>query len=211
MKNFRNKRGSKKKASTGEKIEIKQMVRSMINSQQEVKEFSFTGPSSAAWATAGAVYPITQNVIQGDDITQRSGDMIILRRFQNNQFLTGSVVATSNVVGRVILFYDSMSSGSLPAVTDVLDTASYLSGYNNFNKQRNRFQVISDISYSLLGLTNLQLSITDKVYKSNKHIYFNGSTNANSSLGKNQLYALYISNNALGSYSAYFTLAYTDS
>jgi len=195
-------------------VDVRRVVTQVLNDRIEHKEFAFSGSTSADFSTSGLVYPITQNVVQGDDIIQRSGDQIILERLTVSVNLINNTAAlNSSFVGRVVVFSDDMSLSALPAVTDVLDTANYLSGYNNVNVQKRRFKILHDKMYDVVAETNRQ-SITFSIIKKLRHkVYYNGATNANSALGRGQVYILYIASAASAThfqYSSWFTLRYAD-
>jgi hypothetical protein len=213
-KRLRNGRVKKQQAST--KSEVRNMVKSMIASTQEHKDYAFSLSAATDYSASGAVYGLTTQVVQGDDIVNRSGDVITLKNLRLTWSSANSVAGlTARVAIRSIIFADTMSSGSAPAVTDVLDTASWISGYNNINKQRNRFIIYSDVTYDMVSETQSALKTKTFNIVPNRKVYYNAANGFPASVGKNHLFHILISSGtgAAGQYvySTYATLRYTDS
>jgi len=197
----------------GVRRNIASAVKREIDRVLEHKQYAFAGDSTVDYSTTGAIYPVTQNLVQGDQIYNRTGDQVALHKLVvdwNAKNTDASYIATTV---RTIIFVDHMNLGATPAVTDVLDTASYLSGYNNVNVQKKRFTILFDSTKDLVGQTDKSISTVRKVFLMRRKIYYNGATNTGSANSRGALFQLHISSIALATkytYSTYYSLTYTD-
>ena len=195
------------------KANISKVVKDVLDSRVEHKRTTSTGVY-AQITTTGVVNAITQSIVQGDDISNRSGDTILvesirLRVVFNDQ---DPVINDIAFVGRVILFADMQALGTAPAVTDVLASADVLSGYNTPYKQQSRFKIYLD---ELVGVYNNSVSryqIVDRIFKVNRKVCYVAASGSSSN-GKGSLYALFISDitNTLSRYKWSYDIQYTDS
>lgn len=185
-------------------------VKQILQSRQETKQFTSSLTSSNAFSTAGTVFQL-DTIGQGDDINQRSGDVIRIQHLNMNFGAYEPTAGVSTVI-RLILFSDSMAYAAVPAVTDVLDSANWTAPYKATNLQRHRFKVYYDKAHVLCNNTNTQevplfLNIPLKLTR-----YYNDTTNGTSGIGKNALFALVIaSGQATNVYARQWAVRYTDS
>lgn len=121
--------------------------------------------ASRALDTTGVIV-LVATIAQGATINDRLGKKAMYKSFQ----IRGRVVANSATVtalGAIMLVYDKRPTGSLPAITDVLETINAASLTNNDNS--NRFQIIYRRQYNIVGNTtgvttdSVQHSIDDFV------------------------------------------------
>ncbi len=175
----------------------------------EHKRYSPTTNGGSNFTTAGFVGALTSPIAQGDAINNRSGDQITVKtlRIRFNAF---SLVAATSSAYRVIVFRDQMQQGALPAVTDVLQNADYLSPYNFANLQQKRFVVLFDEVKAVVGATNFQEVQTDKTYAQNVKVHYLDGTGNVSGGGKNQYFILVIASAANGSFVYRPEVVYTD-
>jgi len=179
----------------------------MINNRAEHKVLSKTNLSNTT-TTAGVVINLSNDIVQGDNFDNRSGDTIrILRTRYRVQF----TAVTTSSHNRVIIFRDLQNQGTTPAVTDVLDSASFISGYDGLNVfQQKRFVIM----YDWMSNNNLNgETLTSAVYTSNSpyKIFYNGAASVASANGKGALFALVIGSSASATFNHDVELVYTDS
>jgi len=192
------------------KLVTKTAVKQILQSRQELKVNSSGTTAGVAFTTAGVVTPL-DTVGQGDDINQRSGDTVQLKHLRL-QISAYEPTANVSSTWRLIVFSDTMANGAAPAVTDVLDSASFASPYKGINAQRRRFKILHDKLHVLVGtqpnqevfdIVDIPLNITR---------YYNDTTATSTNIGKNALFALVISSNGTTSvYARNFQIRYTDS
>lgn len=150
--------------------------------------------SFANVATAGVVTPLTNIIVQGSDINARDGDMVIIESLDLVYVVRNSLASVTNDVPqvvRMILFADNLNVGAAPAVTDVLASASVVSGFQNPNRQKNRFRVYQDVIFDIVGATSASVKSIDKRFKINRKCYFSAASGASSN-GKGSLFVLTI-------------------
>ncbi len=195
------------RGSTSSPANLRAFMRSYEMSTREVKKY--TAYNSGGTASTGAVIPITVNIPQGDNISQRTGDQIRVVRFDLAEQVNLNALSTVERV-RIVWFIDHYNLGSTPAVTDVLDIANTISSYNYFNDQNNRFKILRDHVHTLCanGKAGVSTNITFKFTK-RKLVNFLGTTGAQ---GQGHFYVLIISdigsNN--GTYTVRWNLRFQD-
>jgi len=168
---------------------IRSIVKSMLDKELELHQVVVT--SSGTTANAGAVVTITQPIVQGDDITQRTASQITLKELE---FTFIAVVNDlSTVKGqfvRFILFGDRENIGTVPAVTDVLNTSAVISPYNTAAYQEHRFLIYSDktLCLSTAGDSSVYSKVVSK--KLSTKVTYRGTTNITASNGKNSIWLI---------------------
>lgn len=202
-----NKSGKKRGNSVVTRAELRSVLKSHDAATRESKKY--TAINSGATASAGTVVPITVNIPQGDNISNRSGDQIRVTKFSTSTVVALSNAATSERV-RFVWFVDHTNLGSTPAVTDVLDTASVVSFLNYLNDQSHRFKIIDDHMFTLntSGGNSVSYRRTFKFSKA-KVVNFLGTTGVQ---GVGHFYVLIISDIGVnnGAYSTSWDLRYQD-
>jgi len=182
-------KGKKQRSlNTVTRAQLSAMLRNHDMATREIKKY--TAYNGASTTSAGVVTPITVNIPQGDNISNRSGDQIRVVRFDLVVEANLNALATVERV-RVIFFIDHFNLGSTPAVTDVLDTATTQSFYNYMNDQAHRFKVLYDKIHTLCA--NGKAGVTDKSslpFKKSKLVNFLGTTGVQ---GAGHFYVLVIS------------------
>lgn len=118
-------------------------------------------------------------------------------------------------VSRYILFWDRQPNGALPAVTDVLQSASVVSNYNCNNVVGvggARFSILKDMTITTnIDITatahqqcfNFKLPLTSKTF-------YSGTTSAISSIAKNSLVWLEIGNTTSATHTVNVQYRFTD-
>lgn len=113
------------------------------------KETGYVDLAAANYAldTTGSVTLIA-TIAQGASVNQRVGKKIILKSLQCRGYMQNNATALSNDVAYLIV-YDKRPTGALPAVTDILVTASA----NSFNNDANsgRFRILKRVDNLLIG------------------------------------------------------------
>jgi hypothetical protein len=174
-------------------VTLKQQVRSIIdgrlNTLSERKIFNFIIGTSTS-SSAGVIIPITQSLVTGDGIGDRTGDKITIRHISMSAILS---LPTLAIVGsiRLILFADTMANGSNPTVANVLISPSVTGRYEPVSRIKRRFKHIYDKVHSLTvggqQVTNVKIDIPLEL-----QVYFQDVSNIPGSNSKNALYALVI-------------------
>jgi len=141
--------------------------------------------------TAGFILPLTQ-VAQGVDYINRLGDSIKLQRIDVRYRISQSSVATRTFT-RVIIFRDLDGYGTLPTVSDVLESVDVLSMPKYLNKDR--FSILHD-EFSCLSNNGGSAEVADFSIPHEGHVKYLGTTAAAASNGKGSVYMLIISNEA---------------
>ena len=123
------------------------------------RETGFIDLAVAGYAldTTGSV-TLLNTVAQGASVNQRVGKKIILKGLQARGLCQNGATATINDVAFLIV-YDKRPTGSLPAVTDILATASSTAFNNDANS--GRFQILKRVDTVLLGNSNAAANQTD--------------------------------------------------
>jgi len=179
----------------------------MINRRAEHKVLSTTNTANTV-STAGTVINLSNNIVQGDNFDNRSGDTI---RMISTKFMLEFQGVATDSMNRYILFRDMQNLGTTPAVTDVLNSASFISGYDGLNVyQQKRFIIMKDwvSTNNIAGQT-----LTADVYKTNRpyKIYYNGAASVASANGKGALFVLVIGSGSTATFNLSSELVYTDS
>jgi len=113
-------------------------------------ELKFVDTVTSAAGTAAGAVTLLNGVAQGTDYNQRIGRKFTMKSIMCRfgiSYGTGAAVGSVGNIVRILIFYDCQTNLNTPAVTDVLQTASYLSPMNLNN--RDRFIVICDKRFVL--------------------------------------------------------------
>jgi len=176
--------------------------------------------TSLAGTTAGSV-TLINGVAQGTDYNQRIGRKFIMKSIMLRTGIAYGSGAAANSLGnivRVCVFYDAQTNAAAPAVTDVLQTASYLSPMNLNN--RDRFKIISDKWWNLEAFQIAGSLITngdfcpqmEKFYKKiNLEVQNGGTANTVGSITTGGVFLLIIAAGAGNLVDIYSRVRYTDS
>lgn len=102
-----------------------------------------------AYDTTGSI-TLLNTVAQGASVSQRVGKKIALQSIQVRGMAYNNAAATFNDCA-TLLVYDKRPTGALPAITDVLNTASSQSFNNDTNS--GRFRIVRRWDQALVGGT----------------------------------------------------------
>lgn len=119
---------------------------------QSSKESGFVDLALATYQfdTAGGATSITllATVAQGASVNQRIGKKIVLKSLQCRGYVTNKTTSAINDCAMLIV-YDKRPTGALPAVTDILSTATSASMNNDANS--GRFVILKRSDFMLIG------------------------------------------------------------
>jgi hypothetical protein len=181
----------------------------MLSSTQEVKQLT-TAISTGNAITVGGGISNLSLVAQGDDINNRSGDVILMKELDMRiAFFQGT--AGQSVSIRMIVFSDSMGSGGTVGITEFLFSANFTSSYLGSNRQRGRFKVFHDELFTMVGAAESMEVVKHIKMPINQKRYFNDGTATATSVGKNTLYLLILGSTTVPVFAIQHSLRYTDS
>lgn len=174
-------------------------------SYPELKRFdvpTFTVAPSFATPTISLV----SNVAQGNDSNQRSGNHIFCKSYYLRWRLAStSPVGTSH---RCLIVMDTQNNGTVPSITDILQTNNYLSPMNYDTS--NRFKVLRDKLF-LTSQGTTQDKMGKYYFKINKGIKYTGPSQ--NDIYKNQIFVVWLTDSAVGALSVqmFSRMGYNDS
>lgn len=170
--------------------------------QTATRDVGYVDLAYAAYAcdTTGSV-TLIPTIAQGSTVNQRIGKKAILKSLQiRGTVYNGSTTSTSDCA--VLIVYDRQPTGSLPAVTDILDSANSRSFNNDVNSDR--FKIIRRWDFELIGAsgtptTGLEAMSADAFVSLNLPIQFKAvGTGAINDIALGALYLVTVGNNAAG-------------
>lgn len=176
--------------------------------------FGARDPGFVDLASAGRVMDTTGAIVlvatiaQGTTVNQRIGKKAQYKSFQirGECFANGAATITT---GSWILVYDRRPTGALPAITDILDTATD----NSFNNDTNsgRFKIIRRQNYAFsgnaTGPTESTIHDVDIYVKFKKQITFKAAgTGAIADIEMGSVYLITVGSTAAGTGAATATL-----
>lgn len=190
-------------------------VRGQIKPRRELK-FIDTAQTTASLDTTGTVLLIN-GISEGDDFTNRNSRSVAIRSvgirgwaFQQNAGSTQSFAQK----GRVMLVWDNAVNGALPALTDILASASSVSFPNVNNEQRftilwDRSFVVgpwSDVAASSVGYLDQAVVDVEGLVKLDAPVAFIGTGATIASLQNGGLYLVTVGSLVAGATTAATTL-----
>lgn len=178
------------------------------NNPQEIKTLD-TAPTITASST-GQIFAFS-NIPQGADMSDRIGRSVFARTFEvRGQMIMVAAAVTTYV--RVIIYidHDLADSGTLPAVTSVLEIANIISLRNNDPNFLKRFKILKDDLVPLVAAGNNQAVAYHAFVRINNTIKFTGVAATDSAQGT--VCMLFISDQAVNvpTVNMFGRLRYTD-
>jgi len=159
-------------------------IREIINSE---KMYFDTTETAKALSYSGAVVNLSA-IAEGDDNGGRTGRSILAKSLHLRYNVFGNTLNSVNAV-RIILFFDSMSLGTIPAGSDILQStgtsACIISPLLLTNAVSGRFKVVYDKVHTFTTTGQMSQQV-HKYFKFHRHIKYTGTTATDE--GKNQLY-----------------------
>lgn len=179
-------------------------LKKMINVEYKVFDTTNTGVS----VTNGGTLYNFNGIAEGDDQGQRNGRSIKATSIYFRGACAISSAATASIV-RLIFFVDTTGDAGTPAITDILNTASYLSSMNIATQAGTRFHVLKDFTMSMSN-QGRQITAIKLFKKLAYHLKYTGSLNTN--VGKNAIYLLAIGSESVNfpAMTIYSRLRYVD-
>lgn len=174
---------------------VKQMVRSMIAQRLEHKLAN--AATAGIMVLAGAVFPITQSIIEGDGIDQRAGRVIRLEHIQWRFRRTVNTLTNLTSSVRAILVMDTMNQGVAPVVADIISGGSTTSYYNLVNLQQRRFRILHDTHESLCSGGNNHKKCSTYDIPLNTEVHYGAATNVAAANSRNAVFLLLITDVAV--------------
>ncbi len=173
---------------------ISKAIQRAFRSRLETK-VNILNVSPTAISAAGAVYNLSNAIVQGDDYNNRTGDMITsVGSTLNFRF---RAIGTDQTA-RFIVVRDDINTGVTPAVTDILETPIYRSEFNaRTTIQQKRFKVLMD-AYIDSNLNGETLKTVTKTISPHGKTFYNGGTAVVASNGKGSLFLLVIGDASTG-------------
>lgn len=203
---MRNKNKSKHNAFQ-RKADISMQVQRIMRKRQEHKAFSIQ-VSGATISAAGAIVPLSNGVIEGIDITNRSGTTI---RVIQQHFHFAFAMNTNDQSARFIIFRDLFNTGTTPTVAEVLPTSGYLSHFSDIRMvQQKRYHILLD-RIKDVSVTGPSRVTDHAVLNFSGNIYYNASTAVPAANGKGSLFLLVIGSQNTGLVDYDWQMTFTDS
>nr|WRQ64679.1 structural protein [Riboviria sp.] len=173
---------------------VRDMIRGQLEHVTENKLFTNTIGATNATA-AGVITPLSQEIVQGDNLDARTGDKIVMKHLTLRLQTTLNVALTTATI-RFILFADTMANGSVPVVGDVLSASTVTASYQCIALLKNRFKILIDKTIPMvLGGSNQTVS-TVAQFKLDMPVYYQNTNNVAGANSKNCLFALIITDAA---------------
>jgi hypothetical protein len=200
------KKMAQRKSGVSQEARISALVRRAFDKRVEKKVSSSTAVGTSI-VTTGTVHAISVNIVEGDDVFNRSGTVIRLARVR--ALFRGTAVTTSSSV-RFILFRDMLNQGTTPSASELLPASTWISQYSDVRMmQQQRFHILKDVT---MDLNIAGQNVVTKQYDLplDGKVFFNGVTNAAASNGKGALFLLVIGNAISSAYDYTIQMVFTD-
>jgi len=176
------------------------------------RETGYVDLASASYNcdTTGSI-ALVATIAQGASVQQRVGKKVILKSVQIRGRVENNADATGNDC-TILLVYDKRPTGSLPAITDILVTASASSFNNDANS--GRFRILRRYDFSLIGgntsgRTEAFYKSADDFFKINRPCVFKAAgTGAIGDIEEGALYLVTVGVTAAGTSAATASLAF---
>ncbi len=176
---------------------VKSLVRSALQSTLELN-YSRTAAAGQSTTTTGTVWALTQSIITGSGVGNRSGIQITPQKAVlkiQASINTASTVAAQGF--RVIWFADRLNTGTLPTVADVLVANTVLASYTPAATQEKRFIIFHDGMITLGtqgGTPNTRMMKFTQILRDK--ITYNLGTDVAGANGRHAMFLLIISDQA---------------
>jgi len=163
--------------------------------------------------TTGSI-TLLNTIAQGASVNQRVGKKVLLKGLQCRGNLVANVAAITNDVAFLIVF-DKRPTGALPAVSDILVSASPAAMNNDANS--GRFSILKRHDDVLTGNTTLVTNLTEATIKAQdwylplkglQTVYKAAATGAIGDIEQGALYLVTVGDKAAGTTAATFQAAF---
>ncbi len=180
-------------------------IRQVLENTAETKRLQFIDNTNLI-SNTGTVVNISNNIVQGDDISTRTGNQV--RALRQWLYVRFTALVTSQSA-RIIWFKDNTNRGTTPAVTELLQSATITSPYAPASMQQRRFTIFKDFT--------LDCNIAGEAIKSREFhhvkrhmIYYNGAAAVATANGPGATFLLIIGNDSSGQWDAGAEIQYLD-
>lgn len=179
----------------------------------KASEAHFVDLAQASYAldTTGSIVLIA-TIPEGVDVNSRVGKKAFYKSLQMRGNASANTAGVINDCA-VLIVYDKRPRGSLPAITDILNTASSRSFNNDANSDR--FEIVSRVDFTLVGnSTNLFTNETAKnmdkfINLRMRRVQFEAAgTGAIDDLSQGALYLVTVGSNPAGTTAAAVSLGF---
>lgn len=174
-------------------VSVAKRVTQVLNSRIEHKRAVST-TTVIDWTSGGTVSVVSTDIAQGDNIGNRSGDVI--RPLKLTLRVASFITVAGQILGRVVVLQDSMCNGSTPAVTDILETASVLSPLKAVTHQARRFKILCDTFITNVQTAETQVAEITRIMTMKGSIHYVSTAAVAASAGRNSLFVLFIADAA---------------
>jgi len=188
------------KSGVPKKSHVRKQILQVLNAQAETKGLNLL--TSDTLTIAGRVYPLSSAITNGSEYNQRAGAQVTLTHFNFSYNIMLPTTGSVNAV-RIILFQDRQAFASAPAVSNVLESATYLADYDVLNVTQGsrgdfRFKILYDNLHSMTNVgQNLDVAVKRFMVRGYvPKVQFLADTFIPSALGRNSLFLLAICQNA---------------
>lgn len=165
-------------------------IKSLINTEYKYID----QPVGAALDnTVWYIVPITQ-CAQGDDNINRNGKSILLKSI-NLRLKISLEGALTKANIRVMLIRYNACNGSNPSFSELLDTPLDIQSFRNLNGPVNNYTVFMDKRFTMDVDTKDEI-VFDRFFKVTDHVKYIGTSAATASLGNNNYFWCFLSDNA---------------
>jgi len=187
------------------KSHVRKQILRVLNSQAETKGLNYISTSNTL-TTAGTIFPLSSAITNGSEYNQRSGAQVTMGHFNFSYNIIYPTSVPTAALGfnavRIVLFQDREAFASAPAVSNVLESASYLSDYDVLNVTQGtrgdfRFKILYDNLHSMTNVGQ-NLDVACKRFMVRGYVpkvQFLADTFIPSALGRNSLFLLAIAQN----------------
>lgn len=174
------------------------------------KEIGYVDVANTSYAfdTTGSLV-LLNTVPQGAGISQRVGKKYRMTSLQFRGYMANGTTATINDIAMLIV-YDKRPTGSLPAITDILNSAS-ANAQNKDDNVPSRFQILKRVHTQLIGnvttpATGLEMQDADFYMSMRLPVVCKAlGTGAIGDIEEGALYLITVGNNAAGTAAAGLT------
>lgn len=182
----------------------------LVRAKAMSKEVGYVDVAATMDFNTTGTITLLNTIAQGVTINQRVGKKVILKHLQCRGIIGAQTTATSNRTALLVV-YDKRPNGSLPAITDILETANSLSLNNTTNE--GRFSILMRDDRVLMGATALgeiqsnTSEVSDFFLRLNKPTTFKAlATGAIADQEEGALYLVSVGNQNSGTADAQATL-----
>lgn len=189
----------------------RKIVRDVLQSTAEHKYYTVQVALGAASSNAGTILALTQGLIEGDTIENRSGRQIQHMESHLRISVNLPALALTGSI-RFIWVADNMNVGTTPTVAQILDSANVTSPYALSAVSNKQFTILSDRIYSMVVGGSNQHITPVFTSKNKRKILFSGSANLSASNGRGSHFVLIITDAAANTpgYTIDYDLHYLD-